>query len=64
MNTVCVSLKIKSPGMYIFSPHLLQTLLAPISQVFPAEDDVNKHVEDNCKLMISVMMNGETVINL
>lgn len=28
---------------------LLQTFLAPINQVFPAEDDVNKHVDDNCK---------------
>lgn len=28
---------------------MLQTFLAPISQVFPAEDDVNKHVDDNCK---------------
>lgn len=27
----------------------LQTFLAPMSQVFPAEDDVNKHVDDNCK---------------
>lgn len=28
---------------------VLQTFLAPMNQVFPAEDDVNKHVEDNCK---------------
>ncbi len=27
----------------------LQNFLAPMSQVFPAEDDVNKHVDDNCK---------------
>lgn len=32
----------------------LQTFLAPISQVFPAEDDVNKHVEDNCKYITSL----------
>lgn len=29
---------------------MLQTFLAPMSQVFPAEDDVNKLVDDNCKL--------------
>ncbi|KAL4649021.1 unconventional myosin-VI isoform X5 [Arapaima gigas] len=29
-----------------------KTFLAPINQVFPAEDDVNKHVEDNCKCSI------------
>ncbi len=29
----------------------LQTFLAPINQVFSAEDDVNKHVEDNCKYL-------------
>lgn len=28
-----------------------KTFLAPMSQVFPAEEDVNKHVEDNCSLM-------------
>lgn len=28
---------------------MFQTFLAPMSQVFPAEDDVNKHVDDNCK---------------
>lgn len=26
-----------------------QTFLAPINQVFPAEDEVDKHVEDNCE---------------
>lgn len=30
----------------------LQTFLAPINQVFPAEDDVNKHVEDNCESVL------------
>lgn len=30
---------------------VLQTFLAPMSQVFPAEDDVNKHVDDNCKCL-------------
>lgn len=28
---------------------VLQTFLAPVNQVFPAEDDVSKHVEDNCE---------------
>uniref|UniRef100_A0A673CMX7 Unconventional myosin-VI n=1 Tax=Sphaeramia orbicularis TaxID=375764 RepID=A0A673CMX7_9TELE len=28
-----------------------KTFLAPMSQVFPAEEDVNKHVDDNCSLM-------------
>ncbi|XP_072554883.1 myosin VIb isoform X4 [Paramormyrops kingsleyae] len=37
-----------------------KTLLAPISQVFPAEDDVNKHVEDNCSLMY---LNEATLLN-
>ena len=27
----------------------MQPFLAQMSQVFPAEEDVNKHVEDNCK---------------
>lgn len=31
---------------YLF---VFKTFLAPINQVFPAEDDVNKHVEDNCE---------------
>uniref|UniRef100_A0AAY4AM60 Unconventional myosin-VI n=1 Tax=Denticeps clupeoides TaxID=299321 RepID=A0AAY4AM60_9TELE len=31
--------------------HKGKTFLAPISQVFPAEEDVDKHVEDNCSLM-------------
>uniref|UniRef100_A0A8C2IWG6 Unconventional myosin-VI n=1 Tax=Cyprinus carpio TaxID=7962 RepID=A0A8C2IWG6_CYPCA len=37
-----------------------KTFLAPISQVFPAEDDVNKHVEDNCSLMY---LNEGTLLN-
>lgn len=28
-----------------------KTFLAPINQVFPADEDVNRHVEDNCSLM-------------
>lgn len=32
---------------------MFQTFLAPMSQVFPAEEDVNKHVEDNCKFKLS-----------
>ncbi|KAM5164373.1 unconventional myosin-VI isoform 1-T2 [Mantella aurantiaca] len=28
-----------------------KTFLAPINQVFPAEEDTTKHVEDNCSLM-------------
>lgn len=28
---------------------MLQTFLAPMNHVFPAEDDVNKYVDDNCK---------------
>uniref|UniRef100_W5KTY7 Unconventional myosin-VI n=1 Tax=Astyanax mexicanus TaxID=7994 RepID=W5KTY7_ASTMX len=34
--------------------------LAPVNQVFPAEDDVNKHVEDNCSLMY---LNEATLLN-
>ncbi|KAK7877095.1 hypothetical protein WMY93_032204, partial [Mugilogobius chulae] len=34
--------------------------LAPINQVFPAEDDVDKHVEDNCSLMY---LNEATLLN-
>ncbi|XP_018599278.1 myosin VIa isoform X4 [Scleropages formosus] len=37
-----------------------KTFLASISQVFPAEDDVNKHVEDNCSLMY---LNEATLLN-
>lgn len=42
------------PGNYIIwigygKLFVLQTFLALISQVFPAEDDVNKLVDDNCK---------------
>uniref|UniRef100_A0A671YQ28 Unconventional myosin-VI n=1 Tax=Sparus aurata TaxID=8175 RepID=A0A671YQ28_SPAAU len=37
-----------------------KTFLAPMSQVFPAEDDVNKHVEDNCTLMY---LNEATLLN-
>lgn len=33
----------------------LQTFLAPMSQVFPAEDDVNKHVDDNCEILLSYL---------
>ncbi|XP_057208528.1 myosin VIa isoform X1 [Triplophysa rosa] len=33
---------------------------APVSQVFPAEDDVTKHVEDNCSLMY---LNEATLLN-
>lgn len=43
---------------------VLQTFLAPMSQVFPAEDDVNKYVDDNCKsthswLFYFVILNKE-----
>uniref|UniRef100_A0AAV2KCV4 Unconventional myosin-VI n=1 Tax=Knipowitschia caucasica TaxID=637954 RepID=A0AAV2KCV4_KNICA len=34
--------------------------LAQINQVFPAEDDVDKHVEDNCSLMY---LNEATLLN-
>ncbi|XP_076021602.1 myosin VIb [Genypterus blacodes] len=37
-----------------------KTFLASMSQVFPAEDDVNKHVEDNCSLMY---LNEATLLN-
>ncbi|XP_054651935.1 myosin VIb isoform X1 [Dunckerocampus dactyliophorus] len=37
-----------------------KTFLAPMSQVFPAEDDANKHVEDNCSLMY---LNEATLLN-
>ncbi|KAJ3613824.1 hypothetical protein NHX12_020070 [Muraenolepis orangiensis] len=37
-----------------------KTFLAPMSQVFPAEEDVNKHVEDNCSLMY---LNEATLLN-
>ncbi|XP_029316503.1 myosin VIb isoform X3 [Cottoperca gobio] len=37
-----------------------KTFLAQMSQVFPAEDDVNKHVEDNCTLMY---LNEATLLN-
>ncbi|XP_015240666.1 PREDICTED: unconventional myosin-VI isoform X1 [Cyprinodon variegatus] len=37
-----------------------KTLLAPMSQVFPAEDDVNKIVDDNCSLMY---LNEATLLN-
>uniref|UniRef100_A0A8C1BZH6 Unconventional myosin-VI n=1 Tax=Cyprinus carpio carpio TaxID=630221 RepID=A0A8C1BZH6_CYPCA len=33
---------------------------ASVNQVFPAEDDVNKHVEDNCSLMY---LNEATLLN-
>ncbi|XP_031437000.1 myosin VIa [Clupea harengus] len=34
--------------------------LAPVNQVFPAEDDPHKHVEDNCSLMY---LNEATLLN-
>ncbi|XP_032356250.1 myosin VIb isoform X3 [Etheostoma spectabile] len=37
-----------------------KTFLAPMSQVFPAEDDVNKYVDDNCSLMY---LNEATLLN-
>ncbi|TSL47582.1 Unconventional myosin-VI [Bagarius yarrelli] len=37
-----------------------KTFLATVSQVFPAEDDLNKHVEDNCSLMY---LNEATLLN-
>ncbi|XP_053087667.1 myosin VIa isoform X2 [Pangasianodon hypophthalmus] len=37
-----------------------KTFLASVSQVFPAEDDINKHVEDNCSLMY---LNEATLLN-
>ncbi|XP_072290391.1 unconventional myosin-VI-like isoform X2 [Eucyclogobius newberryi] len=37
-----------------------KTFLAPINQVFPAEDDVDKQVEDNCSLMY---LNEATLLN-
>uniref|UniRef100_A0A3B3WCE3 Unconventional myosin-VI n=1 Tax=Poecilia mexicana TaxID=48701 RepID=A0A3B3WCE3_9TELE len=37
-----------------------KTFLAPVNQVFPAEDDINKHVEDNCSLMY---LNEATLLN-
>ncbi|KAJ8398182.1 hypothetical protein AAFF_G00430260 [Aldrovandia affinis] len=40
--------------------HRSKTFLAAINQVFPAEDDVNKHVEDNCSLMY---LNEATLLN-
>ncbi|XP_043998356.1 myosin VIb isoform X1 [Gambusia affinis] len=37
-----------------------KTFLAPMNHVFPAEDDVNKHVDDNCSLMY---LNEATLLN-
>ncbi|KAM6954644.1 myosin VIa isoform 2-T2 [Aplochiton taeniatus] len=37
-----------------------KTFLATVNQVFPAEDDVNKQVEDNCSLMY---LNEATLLN-
>ncbi|CAN9502072.1 unnamed protein product [Ophioblennius macclurei] len=37
-----------------------KAFFAPMSQVFPAEDDVNKHVDDNCSLMY---LNEATLLN-
>lgn len=33
---------------------VFQTFTASVSQVFPAEDDINKHVEDNCKCVNAI----------
>lgn len=41
---------------------LFQTFLAPINQVFPAEDDVNKHVEDNCEFLKTGHTNRDIMI--
>ena len=47
MVVLCVRI---SSAQFLFVLLLLpQTFLAPVSQVFPAEDDVNKHMEDNCE---------------
>ncbi|KAM6973422.1 unconventional myosin-VI-like [Aplochiton taeniatus] len=40
--------------------HRGKTFLAPMSQVFPAEEDVTKHMEDNCSLMY---LNEATLLN-
>ncbi|XP_062325010.1 myosin VIb isoform X2 [Osmerus eperlanus] len=37
-----------------------KSFLAPMNQVFPAEEDVNKHMEDNCSLMY---LNEATLLN-
>lgn len=37
-----------------------KTFLASMSQVFPAEDDVNKYMDDNCSLMY---LNEATLLN-
>uniref|UniRef100_A0A674BTV6 Unconventional myosin-VI n=1 Tax=Salmo trutta TaxID=8032 RepID=A0A674BTV6_SALTR len=37
-----------------------KTFLASMNQVFPAEEDVNKHMEDNCSLMY---LNEGTLLN-
>ncbi|KAJ4921578.1 hypothetical protein JOQ06_029600, partial [Pogonophryne albipinna] len=37
-----------------------KAFVSAISQVYPAEDDVNKHVEDNCSLMY---LNEATLLN-
>ncbi|XP_074471247.1 unconventional myosin-VI-like isoform X10 [Sebastes fasciatus] len=37
-----------------------KTFLAAVNQVFPAEEDINKHVEDNCSLMY---LNEATLLN-
>lgn len=33
-----------------------QIFTAQINQVFPAEDDVNKHVEDNCEFTAQTLL--------
>lgn len=43
---------------------MLQTFLAPMSQVFPAEDDVNKHVDDNCELLAPRCLYCEVIITI
>ncbi|XP_067097431.1 unconventional myosin-VI-like isoform X5 [Osmerus mordax] len=37
-----------------------KTFFAAVNQVFPAEDDISKHVEDNCSLMY---LNEATLLN-
>ena len=39
---------------------MLQSFLAPMNQVFPAEEDVNKHMEDNCKFTYTHMHHTHT----
>lgn len=39
-----------------------QTFVAAVSQVFPAEDDVDKHVEDNCEFSSLASGSGWNVV--